>query len=161
MVKKKVKCHGKEVNGFTVEEEANSSCAYMISQFKKDFYVYFCKECKMFHISPKDRQTRSFKSECLDSRGRPKLSYLTEKEAITRKDIIFKEQGAVLFVYKCDICNYYHLTHKNFKNENEFKNINSNTNENINNNQTNNTNTNNNKINDSSKNTKNKNCIIF
>ena len=122
MVKKKVKCHGKEINGFTTEEEANSSCKYMISQFKKDFYVYFCNDCKMYHISPKDRQTRSFKSECLDSSGKPKQSYLTEKEAITRRDIILKEQGKKLFVYKCEQCNYFHLTHKDFQNNTDNKN---------------------------------------
>ena len=124
MVKKKVKCHGKEINGFTTENEANSSCQYMKNQFKKDFYVYFCNDCKMYHISPKDRQTRSFTSECIDSSGKPKQSYLTEKEAITRKDILFKEQGKTLYVYKCDQCNYYHLTHKDFKNNKNNENIN-------------------------------------
>ena len=148
MVKKKVKCHGKEINGFTTEEEANSSCEYMISQFKKDFYVYFCNDCKLYHISPKDRQTRSFKSECLDSSGKPKQSYLTEKEAITRRDIILKEQGKKLFVYKCELGNYFHLTHKDFQNNTDNKNSGGkNNNENI----KQNTNTN----------SKNKKCIIF
>ena len=119
MVKKKVKCHGKEINGFSTEEEAKSSCDYMKKQFKKDFYVYYCQDCKLYHVSPKDRQTRSFQSQCLDSSGNPKQSYLTEKEAITRKDIIFKEQKKKLFVYKCDKCNYFHLTHKDYKNENK------------------------------------------
>ena len=114
MVKKKVKCHGKEINGFTDLEEANSSSKYMETQFKKEFYVYFCDECKLYHISPKDRQTRMFKSECLDSSGQPKQSYLTEQEANIRKDIIFKEKGIKLFSYKCDKCNYFHLTHKDF-----------------------------------------------
>ena len=114
MVKKKVKCHGKEINGFTDLEEANSSSKYMETQFKKEFYVYFCDDCKLYHISPKDRQTRMFKSECLDSSGKPKQSYLTEQEANIRKDIIFKEKGIKLFSYKCDKCNYFHLTHKDF-----------------------------------------------
>ena len=131
MVKQKVKCHGKLINGFTTEEEANSSCQYMKKEFKKDFYVYFCENCKMYHISPKDRQTKNFKSECLDSSGKTKQSYLTEKDAITRRDIILKEQGKQLYVYKCDKCNYYHLTHKDFKNDNKY-NDNKN-NENINN----------------------------
>ena len=120
MVKQKVKCHGKMINGFSTEEEANSSCQYMIKEFKKDFYVYFCDNCKLFHISPKDRQTRNFTSECLDSSGKPKQSYLTEKEAITRRDIILKEKGKKLFVYKCDKCNNYHLTHKDFNNNNNI-----------------------------------------
>ena len=118
MVKKKVKCHGKEINGFTEFEEANSTCKYMETQFKKEFYVYFCNECQLYHISPKDRQTRMFKSECLDSFGNPKQSYLTEMEANTRKDIIFNEKGIKLFAYKCDKCNYFHLTHKDFNNPN-------------------------------------------
>ena len=102
----------------------------------------------MYHISPKDRQTRSFKSECLDSSGKPKQSYLTEKEAITRRDIILKEQGKKLFVYKCEQCNYFHLTHKDFQNNADNKNngVNNN-NENI----KQNTNTNSND----------KKCIIF
>ena len=102
----------------------------MQTQFKKEFYVYFCNDCKLYHISPKDRQTRSFKSQCLDSSGNPKQSYLTEKEAITRRDIILKEQGKKSFVYRCEQCNYFHLTHKVFKNNN---NQNYNNNENINN----------------------------
>ena len=131
MVKKKVKCHGKEINGFSDEEEAKSSCQYMQTQFKKEFYVYFCNDCKLYHISPKDRQTRSFKSECLDSSGKPKQSYLTEKEAISRRDIILKEQGKKLFVYKCNQCNYFHLTHKDFKNNENENNKQINNNENI------------------------------
>ena len=119
MVKKKVKCHGKEINGFTDYEEANSSCNYMITQFKKEFCVYFCDECKLYHISPKDRQTRMFKSDCLDSSGNPKQSYLTQEEANTRKDILFNEKGIKLFSYKCDKCNYFHLTHKDFNSEKE------------------------------------------
>ena len=114
MVKKKVKCHGKEINGFTEEAEAISSCQYMQEQFQKEFTVYFCDTCKLYHISPKDRQTRSFQSSCLDSSGKPKQSYLTEDEAILRRDIILNEKGVELFSYKCDKCNYYHLTHKIF-----------------------------------------------
>ena len=162
MVKTKVKCHGKEINGFTTEEEANSSCEYMTKQFQKEFYVYFCNECKLYHISPKDRQTRSFKSECLDSSGKPKQSYLTEKDALTRRDIIFNEQGKKLFIYKCDKCNYYHLTHKDFKNkENNINNyIQNNNNENSNNNENNNNNYNENNINTNSNEGKKK-CIII
>ena len=115
---------------------------------KKEFYVYFCNDCKLYHISPKDRQTRSFKSQCLDSSGNPKQSYLTEKEAITRRDIILKEQGKKLFVYKCEQCNYFHLTHKDFKNNN---NQNYNNNENINNI----------KQNANTAKKDNKNCIVF
>ena len=105
MPKKKVKCHGKEINGFIEFEEANSSCKYMETQFKKEFYVYYCNECKLYHISPKDRQTRMFKSACLDSLGKPKQLYLTELEANIRKNIILKEKGIKLFSYKCDKCN--------------------------------------------------------
>ena len=115
MVKLKVKCHGKEINGYTTEEEANSSCLYMINKFAKEFYVYFCNNCEMYHISPKDRQTRSFLSECIDSSGQPKQSYLTENEAIIRREIILKEKGVELFTYKCEKCGYYHLTHKIFE----------------------------------------------
>ena len=112
MVKIKVKCHGKEINGFTEEAEAISSCQYMQAQFQKEFTVYFCDVCKLYHISPKDRQTRSFTSNCLDSSGKPKQSYLTEDEAILRRNIIMNEKGVELFPYKCDKCNYFHLTHK-------------------------------------------------
>ena len=119
MVKKKVKCHGKEINGFTEFEEADSSRKYMESQFKKEFYVYFCNECNLYHISPKDRQTRMFISDCLDSAGQPKQSYLTELEANNRKNIIFNEKGIKLFSYKCDKCGYFHLTHKDFNSLNE------------------------------------------
>ena len=121
MVKKNVNCHGKEINGFTDFQEAESSCNYMITQFKKEFYVYFCNDCKLYHISPKDRQTRMFKSECLDSSGNPKQSYLTEEEANTRKNIILNEKGIKLYSYKCDKCNYFHLTHKDFNAENNDK----------------------------------------
>ena len=121
MVKKNVNCHGKEINGFTDFHEAESSCNYMITQFKKEFYVYFCNDCKLYHISPKDRQTRMFKSECLDSSGNPKQSYLTEEEANTRKNIILNEKGIKLYSYKCDKCNYFHLTHKDFNAENNDK----------------------------------------
>ena len=157
MVKTKVKCHGKEINGFSTEEEAKSSCDYMIKQFKKEFYVYFCEICKLYHISPKDRQTRSFKSECLDSSGNPKQSYLTEKEALTRRDIILKEQNRKLFVYKCEKCNYYHLTHKDFK---DIKNNNNENSNNENNNNENNNNENNNDNINPNVNHDKKNCII-
>ena len=62
-----------------------------------------------------------FKSECLDSSGNPKQSYLTEEEANTRKNIILNEKGIKLYSYKCDKCNYFHLTHKDFNAENNDK----------------------------------------
>ena len=120
MVKVKVFCHGKQINGFSTKPEAQSSCDYMTKQFKKEFTVYYCENCKMFHISPKERETKCYLSECLDSNGQPKQSYLTEKEANTRRDIIFKEKGKKLNVYKCSNCGKFHLTHKNYNNNDDF-----------------------------------------
>ena len=54
------------------------------------------------------------RSYCLDSNGRTKQVYPTYEAAKRRAEIIFDEKGIELFVYHCDQCNEYHLTHKQY-----------------------------------------------
>ena len=65
-------------------------------------------------FSPKERQTPNHKSNCLDSSGKFKQGYPISEAAATRAKIIFDEKGTQLFVYHCNQCGEYHLTHKKY-----------------------------------------------
>ena len=104
MVKIKVICHGKQINGFTTENEAIDMERHMTKEYKKEYSHYFCDKCKMYHISPKDRTTENILTNCTDSNGKPKHGYLTEQDAVKRRNIMEKEQRIKLKVYHCDKC---------------------------------------------------------
>ena len=73
--------------------------------------VFDSDKCGLWHLSPKDRQTKNFLSRCHDSSGKPKHAYETKADAERRAEILLKEQGKRLKVYKCQDCGYWHLTH--------------------------------------------------
>jgi hypothetical protein len=39
----------------------------------------------------------------------------TKKSAETTKNKLFKIKGHVVRIYQCNLCNYWHLTHKQFE----------------------------------------------
>ena len=51
-------------------------------------------------------------NECIDRNGSPKKRYFTYEQAEMTRISIEKDKNISLSVYKCNICNYYHLTKK-------------------------------------------------
>ena len=103
---------GSKLKAYKTEAEANEAILYIKKRYGTEQVKYKCPKCGCWHLSPKDRQTPNHKSNCLDSTGKPKQAYPTKESAETRAKIILKEQGKKLYVYKCDKCGEYHLTHK-------------------------------------------------
>ena len=108
------KADGTKLKAYKTETEANEAIDYVKKRYGTEQVKYKCTKCGYWHLSPKDRQTPNHKSNCLDSSGKTKQAYPTKEAAETRAKIIFKEKGTKLYVYKCDKCGEYHLTHKHY-----------------------------------------------
>ena len=105
------KVTGKPLKSYESESEAEEAIAYVKATYGNEQVKYLCQRCGYWHLSPKDRQTPNHKSYCLDSNGRPKQAYPTQESALRRAEIIYKEKGTRLYVYQCDDCGEWHLTH--------------------------------------------------
>ena len=102
---------GSPLKSYESEREADEAILYVRRTYGNLQVKYRCNRCGFWHLSPKDRQTSCHISSCLDSNGRPKQAYRTKEDAERRAQILFEEKGKRLFVYQCDICGEYHLTH--------------------------------------------------
>lgn len=105
---------GLPLKTYEFEYEAQEAIEYVKRQYGNEQVSYKCSRCGYWHLSPKERQTPNHRSYCLDSNGRTKQAYPTYEAAKRRAEIIFEEQEKKLFVYHCDQCNEYHLTHKQY-----------------------------------------------
>jgi ribosomal protein L37AE/L43A len=91
---------------YEAEEAAKKSEIY-----GKKLFPYQCKKCGKWHLSPTDRSTPSVKCEyCRDSKGELKDLYETVEDAERRAEIILKEKGISLRIYKCPGQDGWHLT---------------------------------------------------
>lgn len=105
---------GAPLKSYETEFEAEQAIMYVKNRYGNEQVYYKCLTCGYWHLTPKERQTPNHKSYCLDSNGRTKQAYSTYESANRRAEIIFEEQGKKLFVYHCEQCNEYHLTHKQY-----------------------------------------------
>jgi hypothetical protein len=105
---------GTSLKSYESEFEADETISYVKSRYGNDQVKYKCSKCGCWHLSPKERQTPNHKSNCLDSQGKIKQAYSTRESAETRAKIIYEEKGKRLFVYKCDLCGEFHLTHTQY-----------------------------------------------
>jgi rubrerythrin len=105
---------GTSLKSYESEFEADETISYVKSRYGNDQVKYKCSKCGYWHLSPKERQTPNHKSNCLDSQGKIKQAYSTRESAETRAKIIYEEKGKRLFVYKCDLCGEFHLTHTQY-----------------------------------------------
>jgi len=105
---------GSPLKTYGSEYEAQEAIEYVKRQYGNEQVSYECSRCGYWHLSPKERQTPNHKSNCLDSSGKFKQGYPTSEAAETRAKIIFDEKGTQLFVYHCNQCGEYHLTHKKY-----------------------------------------------
>ena len=105
---------GTSLKSYETEFEANQAIEYVKDMYGNDQIAYKCPTCNYWHLSPKERQTPSHRSCCLDSNGKPKQVYPTYESAEMRAKIIYEERGEKLYVYYCAQCGEYHLTHKQY-----------------------------------------------
>lgn len=102
---------GTPLKAYESKIEADKAIKYVKDKYGNKQVSYKCSKCGCWHLSPMERQTPNHRSNCLDSQGKIKQAYPTKESAETRAQIISKEQGIRIFVYKCDQCGEYHLTH--------------------------------------------------
>ena len=105
---------GSPLKTYESEYEAQEAIEYVKRQYGNEQVSYKCSRCSYWHLSPKERQTPNHISYCLDSNGKTRQAYPTYEAAKRRAEIIFDEKGIELFVYHCDQCNEYHLTHNQY-----------------------------------------------
>ena len=102
---------GSPLKAYDSEWAANDGAEYVRSRYGNEQVSYKCNKCGYWHLSPKDRQTKNHVSSCLDSSGKAKATYESEGDAKRRAEILYDEKGVKLKVYRCNDCNYWHLTH--------------------------------------------------
>ena len=105
------KTTGKPLKSYESENEEEEAIEYVKATYGNEQVKYLCQKCGFWHLSPKDRQTPNHKSSCLDSNGKPKQAYPTRETALRRAEIIYEEKGIRLYVYHCEDCGEWHLTH--------------------------------------------------
>jgi len=108
-------CFGKKsgdpLTEYYSEEDSQAASEYSKEVYGNDLVPYKCSNCDCWHLSPKVRQTPSYKCDyCTGSDGVSKDTYTTKRNAITRSNILFDEQGIDLKVYQCKHSNGWHLT---------------------------------------------------
>jgi len=102
---------GKALSFFISQEEVLSSAKYAKKRYGHSLLPYLCEKCKMWHLSPKSRHTKSEECMyCTDREGRLKQLYVSNHKAQKRADILFKSKGVLLKVYSCPHQNGFHLT---------------------------------------------------
>ena len=108
-------CFGKEskepLSVYKLRREAKESAEFIKKKFKKEMSPYKCDKCGQWHLALASRLTPSKTcKKCNDSRGKPKEAYKTKKGAIKRAELLKKEMGVKLQVYKCPHGAGWHLT---------------------------------------------------
>lgn len=102
---------GKPLSAYSSEPEASDAANYIKDRYGNDMTPYRCSKCRLWHLSPKSRQTPSeCCAYCRDSRGNGKDLYYTEASAQRRADILHKERGIHLRIYECPHMTGWHLT---------------------------------------------------
>ena len=105
---------GTSLKSYETEFEANLAIEYVKNRYGNDQVAYKCSTCNYWHLSPQERQTPNHRSYCLDSNGKTKQAYPTYESAEMRAKIIYEERQERLYVYHCEQCGEYHLTHKQY-----------------------------------------------
>lgn len=83
---------GTPLKSYATEPEADEAIQYVKARYGNEQVKYKCSKCGFYHLSPKERQTANFLSNCLDSNGTPKHAYQTKADAERRAEIIFQEK---------------------------------------------------------------------
>ena len=107
---------GTSLKSYETKIEAEEAIEYVRYRYGEDQVCYKCQRCGYWHLSPKERHTPNHGSFCFDSNGNTKQAYPTYEVAKMRAKIIYEERGEELYVYHCEQCGEYHLTHKHIVN---------------------------------------------
>ena len=103
--------NGKPLTEYTTQVEAKEGAIYEKETHRVDLAPYRCPKCKKWHLSPKDRQIASRTCvSCRDSFGKSKELYETEAAARKKAQILKRDHGVTLKVYRCPHNKGYHLT---------------------------------------------------
>ena len=93
------------------EDEAQNGADFVNSEHGTNLVPYKCNRCNEWHLSPRNRSTKSTKCyDCTDRLGHYKDLYATKDDAQKRADILYEERGVLLNLYQCPHNNGWHLT---------------------------------------------------
>ena len=103
--------NGQPLTEYPSEATALEAASHVSKQHRLDLVPYRCSRCHHWHLSPRSRDTPSEScSFCTSSSGEPKASYRSKRDAARRAEIIRKERGSRLKVYRCPHDRGWHLT---------------------------------------------------
>ena len=103
---------GRPLSEYDTKAEAQSAANYANKNFQNTSMIpYKCNVCGFWHLTPDERQTPSETCpKCKGSDGQLKEAYKTKADAEKRAQLLRKDQGLVLTVYKCEHGYGWHLT---------------------------------------------------
>ena len=88
-----------------------------VCDHKNPIFRLKCSECGLRLSKKKHKKMASKKKKALQkSKRKPlgcdgnKIKYTTRRDASKARKNIYSQKGAILRIYKCKICNAYHLT---------------------------------------------------
>mmetsp|Transcript_6924 Transcript_6924/g.10953 ORF Transcript_6924/g.10953 Transcript_6924/m.10953 type:complete len:258 (+) Transcript_6924:294-1067(+) len=113
------KLSGKILTEYDTESDAKAAASYVLERHGQSMVPYKCQDCRFFHLSPVDRQTEHSRASCscVDEIGSPKDGYHSKEDARRRGEILLRETGRKLNVYRCpEVKDCWHLTKKDPKN---------------------------------------------
>jgi hypothetical protein len=107
---------GSPLNEYRYRGDAEKHARFLRTEHGTEFVPYQCGRCGLWHLSPAERQTPSRPcSFCRDHNGHAKDLYASENAAKKRAEIIFRERGIRLKVYRCPSQTGWHLSSGQFK----------------------------------------------
>lgn len=117
LIKKSKTCYGKKskkpLTVYDTKVQAQLGAEHANKKYKNNLTPYQCNKCGLWHLTPIERQTPSKKCKyCIGQDNKPKDAYPTKSVAQRRANILLKENGVKLTVYKCERGNGWHLTKK-------------------------------------------------
>lgn len=102
---------GKPLSEYFSEIDALNAADHVNQTYGRQMSAYKCQNCDYWHLSPQAHHTPSVPCHvCTGSDMQAKSTYRNKQEATQRAEIIRKENGRRLKVYKCEYSNGWHLT---------------------------------------------------
>lgn len=115
MVTKSTTCFGRvsgqPLSEYACAEEAHEAAELAEREYGRAMTPYRCRRCHAWHLALTDRRTPCEPCEiCVGRNGEAKQAYRSERGAMRRAEIVFREHGVRLRVYLCPHTHGWHLT---------------------------------------------------
>ena len=101
---------GEPLTEYPNHEAALDGARYTKYRSGRRLGPYHCSKCGQWHLAPEERMIDITKCLCVSASGEPKSLFKSERDAQRRADILRRERGADLGVYRCEYGWGWHLT---------------------------------------------------